>query len=147
MKSMDMDEHESAEIPASSASREAWVRWLVGVLASRWPQAKLRAAIEGMRPPGVRRGIVPDVEFWYPNDDGVHTLRYLYTVMSTDRLGSREGLDTLTALLGYCRSNGRRLTLIVPDRPLQKEELEALDSVLLATINPMVFDVAAYQIE
>ena len=144
---MHVDDNQSTEIPASNAPREVWVRWLVGVLTGRWPQATLRAAIEGMRPPGVRRGIVPDVEFWYPNDDGVYTLRYLYTVMSTDRLGSREGLDALTALLGYCRSNGRQLTLIVPDRPLQKEELEALDSVLLATINPMVFDVAAYQIE
>ena len=137
----------STEIPAGDAPREAWVRWLVGVLASRWPQAKLRASIEGMQPPGVRRGIVPDIEFWYPNDDGVYALRYLYTVMPTDKLGSREGLDALTALLGYCRSNGRQLTLIVPDRALQKEELEALDSVLLATINPMIFDVAAYQIE
>jgi hypothetical protein len=67
--------------------------------------------------------------------------------MPTDMLGSREGFDTLTALLGYCRSNGRQLTLVVPDRALQKEELEALDSVLLATLNPMVFDVAAYQID
>jgi hypothetical protein len=144
---MGVDDHQITEIPASNAPREAWVRWLVGGLASRWPQAKLRAAIEGMQPPGVRRGIVPDIEFWYPNDDGVYALRYLYIVMPTDRIGSREGLDTLTALVAYCRSNGRQLTLIVPDRPLQKEELEALDSVLLATINPMVFDVAAYQIE
>lgn len=123
------------------------MRWLVGVLESRWPRATLRAAIEGMRPPGVRRGIVPDIEFWYPNDDGVYTLRYLYTVMPTETLGSREGLDMLTALLGYCRANGRQLTLVVPDRALRKEELDALDSVLLATLNPMVFDVAAYQIE
>jgi len=144
---MGVDDHQSAEIPAGSAPREAWAQWLLGVLASRWPQAKLRAAIEGMQPPGVRRGIVPDIEFWYPNDDGVYALRYLYTVMPTDRLESREGLDALTALLGYCRANGRQLTLVVPDRALQKEELEALDSVLLATINPMVFDVAAYQIE
>jgi hypothetical protein len=135
------------EIPAPNAAREIWVRWLVGVLTSRWPEAKLRAAIEGMQPPGVRRGVMPDMEFWYPNEDGVYTLRYVYTVMPTDVLGSREGLDTLTALLGYCRSNGRQLTLVVPDRALQKEELEALDSVLLATLNPMVFDVAAYQIE
>jgi hypothetical protein len=117
------------------------------VLTRRWPEAKLRAAIEGMQPPGVRRGVMPDMEFWYPNDDGVYTLRYVYTVMPADMLGSREGLDTLTALLGYCRSNGRQLTLVVPDRALQKEELEALDSVLLATLNPMVFDVAAYQID
>lgn len=138
---------DSAAIPAGDAPREEWVRWLVKGLASRWPQAKLRAAIDGMQPPGVRRGVVPDVEFWYPNDDGVYTLRYLYTVMPTDMLGSRDGLDTLTALLGYCRSNGRQLTLVVPDRALQKEELEALDSVVLATLNPMLFDVAAYQIE
>ncbi len=135
------------EVPASNAPHDAWVRWLVGVLMSRWPQAKLRATLEGMPPPGVRRGIVPDIEFWYPNDAGVYALRYLYTVMSTDTLGSREGLDALTALLGYCRSNGRQLTLVVPDRGLQKEELEALDSVLFATINPMIFDVAAYQID
>src|SRR5260370_38032975 len=77
----------SGEIPAGNASREAWVRWLVGVLASRWPQAKLRAVIEGMQSPGGRRGIVPDIEFWYPNDDGVYALRYLYTVMPTDRIG------------------------------------------------------------
>jgi hypothetical protein len=134
-------------IPASNAPRDEWVRWLVGVLASRWPEAKLRATIEGMQPPGVRRGVMPDIEFWYPNEVGVYTLRYVYTVMPTDTLGSREGLDTLAALLGYCRSNGRQLTLVVPDRALQKEELEALDSVLLATLNPMVFDVAAYQID
>jgi hypothetical protein len=144
---MGLTDNQSAEIPASSAPRDEWVRWLVGVLASRWPQAKLRAGIEGMQPPGVRRGVMPDMEFWYPNEEGVYTLRYVYTVMPTDILGSREGLDTLTALLGYCRSNGRQLTLIVPDRALQKEELEALDSVLLATLNPMVFDVAAYQID
>jgi hypothetical protein len=134
-------------LPASSAPRNEWVRWLVGVLTSRWPEAKLRATIEGMQPPGVRRGVVPDIEFWYPNEAGVYTLRYVYTVMPTDVLGSREGLDTLTALLGYCRSNGRQLTLVVPDRALQQEELEALDSVLLATLNPMIFDVAAYQID
>jgi hypothetical protein len=142
-----VSKNQNAEIPANNAPREEWVRWLVGVLTSRWPEAKLRAAIEGMQPPGVRRGVMPDMEFWYPNDDGVYTLRYVYTVMPTDTLGSREGLDTLTALLGYCRSNGRQLTLVVPDRALQKEELEALDSVLLATLNPMVFDVAAYQID
>lgn len=144
---MDVDDFQNAEIPASDAPREEWVRWLVEGLAGRWPQAKLRANLSGLPPPGVRRGVVPDVEFWYPNDDGVYTLRYLYIVLPTDMLGSRDGLDTLTALLGYCRSNGRRLTLVVPDRALQKEELEALDSVLLATLNPMVFDVAAYQIE
>lgn len=138
---------ESAEIPASDAPHEAWVRWLVRLLVDRWPEAKLRAAIVGMRQPGVRRGILPDVEFWYPNDDGVYTLRYLYTIMPTDRIGSREGLDALTALLAYCRTNGRQLTLIVPDRALQQEELEALDGVLLATLNSMIFDVAAYQIE
>lgn len=137
----------ASEIPASNAPREEWVRWLVEGLAGRWPQAKLRANVEGLPAPGVRRGIVPDIEFWYPNDDGVHTLRYIYAVLPTDALGSREGLDTLAALLGYCRSNGRQLTLIVPDRTLHKEELDALDSVLLATLNPMVFDVAAYQIE
>jgi hypothetical protein len=142
-----VSKNQNAEIPANNAPREEWVRWLVGVLTSRWPEAKLRAAIEGMQPPGVRRGVMPDMEFWYPNDDGVYTLRYVYTVMPTDTLGSREGLDTLTALLGYCRSNGRQLTLVVPDRALQKEELEVLDSVLLATLNPMVFDVAAYQID
>jgi hypothetical protein len=144
-----MDTHgpNGGDIPAPNAGREAWVQWLIGVLTRRWPEAKLRAAIEGMQPPGVRRGVMPDMEFWYPNDDGVYTLRYVYTVMPTDMLGSREGLDTLTALLGYCRSNGRQLTLVVPDRALQKEELEALDSVLLATLNPMVFDVAAYQID
>jgi hypothetical protein len=144
---METHEPDNGEIPAPSAGREVWVRWLVGVLTSRWPEAKIRAAIEGMQPPGVRRGVMPDMEFWYPNDDGVYTLRYVYTVMPTDILGSREGLDTLTALLGYCRSNGRQLTLVVPDRALQKEELEALDSILLATLNPMVFDVAAYQID
>ncbi len=142
---MDATKHE--EIPASDAPREEWVRWLVAGLAGRWPQAKLRANIEGLPMPGVRRGVVPDIEFWYPNADGVYTLRYIYAVLPTDALGNRDGLDTLTALLGYCRSNGRQLTLIVPDRALQKEELEALDSVLLATLNPMVFDVAAYQIE
>jgi hypothetical protein len=142
-----VSKNQNAEIPANNAPREEWVRWLVGVLTSRWPEAKLRAAIDGMQPPGVRRGVMPDMEFWYPNEDGVYTLRYVYTVMPTDMLGSREGLDTLTALLGYCRSNGRQLTLVVPDRALQKEELEALDSVLLATLNPMVFDVAAYQID
>jgi hypothetical protein len=133
-----VSKNQNAEIPANNAPREEWVRWLVGVLTSRWPEAKLRAAIDGMQPPGVRRGVMPDMEFWYPNEDGVYTLRYVYTVMPT---------DTLTALLGYCRSNGRQLTLVVPDRALQKEELEALDSVLLATLNPMVFDVAAYQID
>lgn len=144
---MDMNGAESATIPASKAPRDAWVRWLVTTLTERWPQAKLRANMEGMQPPGVRRGVTPDIEFWYPNDEGVYTLRYLYTVMSTETVGTREGLDALTALLGYCRSNGRQLTLVVPDRALQKEELEALDSVLLATLNPMVFDVAAYQID
>ena len=144
-----MDTHgpDNGEIPAPNAARDVWVQWLVSVLTSRWPEAKIRATIEGMQPPGVRRGVMPDMEFWYPNEDGVYTLRYVYTVMPTDILGSREGLDTLTALLGYCRSNGRQLTLVVPDRALQKEELEALDSVLLATLNPMVFDVAAYQID
>lgn len=144
---MSAGENSNIETPASDAPHDMWVRWLVGVLASRWPEATLRAAVAGMKPPGVRRGIMPDVEFWYPNADGVATLRYLYTIMPTDRLGSREGLDALTALLGYCRANGRQLTLVVPDRALQKEELEALDSVLLATLNPMLFDVAAYQIE
>ena len=144
---MDVNNTESTQIPAGNAPREEWVRWLVGGLANRWPQAKLRANVAGMPPPGVRRGIVPDIEFWFPNDEGVYTLRYIYTVLPTDALGSREGLNTLTALLGYCRSNGRQLTLVVPDRALQKEELEALDSVLLATLNPMIFDVAAYQIE
>lgn len=144
---MDMNGAESATIPASKAPRDAWVRWLVTTLTERWPQAKLRANMEGIQPPGVRRGVTPDIEFWYPNDEGVYTLRYLYTVMSTETVGTREGLDALTALLGYCRSNGRQLTLVVPDRALQKEELEALDSVLLATLNPMVFDVAAYQID
>lgn len=138
---------DNVAIPANTAPRDEWVRWLVGVLTSRWPEAKLRASIEGMQPPGVRRGVMPDIEFWYPNEAGVYTLRYVYTVMPTDMLGSREGLDTLTALLGYCRSNGRQLTLVVPDRALQQEELEALDSVLLATLNPMIFDVAAYQID
>lgn len=137
----------ASEIPASDAPREEWVRWLVEGLAERWPQAKLRANLAGMPSPGVRRGVVPDIEFWYPNDDGIYTLRYVYIVLPTDMLGSRNGLDMLTALLGYCRSNGRQLTLVVPDRALQKEELEALDSVLLATLNPMVFDVAAYQVE
>ena len=144
---MEVDDFQSAEIPASDAPREEWARWLVEGLAGRWPRAKLRANVAGLPPPGVRRGVVPDIEFWYPNDDGVYTLRYIYIVLSTDMLGSRNGLDTLTALLGYCRTNGRQLTLVVPDRALQKEELEALDSVLLATLNPMVFDVAAYQIE
>ena len=144
---MDSNGVKSAEMPANSAPREKWVRWLVGVLAGRWPQAKLRANAEGLPPPGVRRGVMPDLEFWYPNDDGVYTLRYVYIVLPTDALGSRDGLDTLTALLGYCRANGRQLTLVVPDRALHKEELEALDSVLLATLNPMIFDVAAYQIE
>jgi len=144
---MDRDNTEREEIPASDAPREEWVRWLVEGLTGRWPQAKLRANVEGLPPPGVRRGVVPDIEFWYPNGDGIYTLRYVYAVLPTDALGSRDGLDTLTALLGYCRANGRQLTLIVPDRALQKEELEALDSVLLATLNPMVFDVAAYQIE
>lgn len=144
---MDTSKENHAEIPASDAPRVEWVRWLVRGLAGRWPQAKLRANLAGLPPPGVRRGVVPDIEFWYPNDDGVYTLRYLYIVLPTDMLGSREGLDTLTALLGYCRSNGRQLTLVVPDRALQKEELEALDSVLFATLNPMVFDVAAYQVE
>jgi hypothetical protein len=134
-------------IPTSSAPRDVWVRWLVATLTERWPQAKLRASMAGMQPPGVRRGVTPDIEFWYPNDEGIYTLRYLYTVMSTETVRTREGLDALTALLGYCRSNGRQLTLVVPDRALQKEELEALDSVLLATLNPMVFDVAAYQID
>lgn len=144
---MDIGGYQSAEIPSNDAPREEWMRWLVEGLAERWPQAKLRANLEGLPSPGVRRGVVPDIEFWFPNDDGVYTLRYLYIVLPTDALGSRDGLDTLTALLGYCRSNGRQLTLVVPDRALQKEELEALDSVLLATLNPMVFDVAAYQIE
>ena len=144
---MSINDNKSVEIPASDAPREEWVRWLVEGLADRWPQAKLRANTDGLPSPGVRRGVVPDLEFWYPNDDSVYTLRYIYAVLSTDALGSRDGLDTLTALLGYCRANGRQLTLIVPDRALQKEELEALDSVLLATLNPMVFDVAAYQIE
>lgn len=144
---MDSNSVGNAELPAGDAPREEWVRWLVAGLASRWPQAKLRAQVEGLPPPGVRRGIVPDVEFWYPNDAGVYTLRYLYLILPTDLLGSRDGLDTLTALLGYCRTNGRQLTLIVPDRALQKDELDALDSVLLATLNPMIFDVAAYQIE
>jgi len=144
---MDRDNTEREEIPASDAPREEWVRWLVEGLTGRWPQAKLRANVEGLPPPGVRRGVMPDIEFWYPNGDGIYTLRYVYAVLPTDALGSRDGLDTLTALLGYCRANGRQLTLIVPDRALQKEELEALDSVLLATLNPMVFDVAAYQIE
>lgn len=144
---MDIGGYQSAEIPSSDAPREEWMRWLVEGLAERWPQAKLRANLEGLPSPGVRRGVVPDIEFWFPNDDGVYTLRYLYIVLPTDALGSRDGLDTLTALLGYCRSNGRQLTLVVPDRALQKEELEALDNVLLATLNPMVFDVAAYQIE
>jgi hypothetical protein len=144
---MDIGGYQSAGIPAGEAPREEWVRWLVAGLAERWPQAKLRANLEGLPSPGVRRGVVPDIEFWFPNDAGVYTLRYLYIVLSTDTLGSRDGLDTLTALLGYCRSNGRQLTLVVPDRALQQEELEALDSVLLATLNPMVFDVAAYQIE
>ncbi len=144
---MDRDNTEREEIPVSDAPREEWVRWLVEGLTGRWPQAKLRANVEGLPPPGVRRGVVPDIEFWYPNGDGIYTLRYVYAVLPTDALGSRDGLDTLTALLGYCRANGRQLTLIVPDRALQKEELEALDSVLLATLNPMVFDVAAYQIE
>jgi hypothetical protein len=133
--------------PAADAPHEEWVHWLVGVLAARWPQARVRAALPGMQPPGVRRGVVPDVEFWYPNDAGVYTLHYLYTIMPTARIGTREGLDELTALLGYCRTNGRLLTLIVPDRPLQQDELEALDGVLLATLNPMLFDVAAYQID
>ncbi len=144
---MDVDDNQSAEAPAGTAPRDEWVRWLVGVLTSRWPQATVRAQVEGMKPPGVRRGVMPDIEFWYPNEDGVYALRYLYAIMPTDLLGSREGLDTLTALLGYCRSNGRQLTLVVPDRALQQEELEALDSVLLATLNPMIFDVAAYQID
>lgn len=144
---MDTDTNQGPEVPTGNAPREAWVRWLVGVLGARWPRATLRARTEGLQPPGVRRGIVPDIEFWYPNEDEIYTLRYLYTIMPTEMLGSREGLDALTALLGYCRSNGRHLTLVVPDRALQKEELEALDSVLLATLNPMVFDVAAYQIE
>jgi len=139
--------NKTSEIPASDAPREAWVRWLVGVLAERWPRAELRAQGEGFSPPGVRRGVMPDIEFWYPNNDGVYTLRYLYVVLPTDALGSRDGLETLTALLGYCRSNGRQLTLVVPDRALHKEELEALDSLLLATLNPMIFDIAAYQIE
>jgi hypothetical protein len=100
-----------------------------------------------MPQPGVRRGIVPDAEFWYPNEVGVFILHYLYTIMPTAEIGSRDGLDALTALLGYCRTNGRRLTLIVPDRPLQQDELEALGGVLLASLNPMIFDVAAYQID
>jgi hypothetical protein len=133
--------------PARDAAHEEWVRWLVGVLQTRWPQAKVRAALPEMPQPGVRRGVVPDAEFWYPNDAGVYTLHYLYTIMPTARIGSREGLDELTALLGYCRTNGRKLTLIVPDRPLQQDELEALDGVLLATLNPMLFDVAAYQLD
>lgn len=133
--------------PAADAPHEEWVRWLVGVLQARWPQAKVRAALPEMEQPGVRRGVVPDAEFWYPNEAGVYTLHYLYTIMPTARIGTREGLDELTALLGYCRTNGRRLTLIVPDRPLQQEELEALGGVLLASLNPMIFDVAAYQID
>lgn len=144
---MSVEDNESGEAPASDAPRDAWVRWLVRVLAERWPRAKLRANVEGLSPPGVRRGVMPDIEFWYPNDDGVYTLRYLYVVLPTGALGSRGGLETLTALLGYCRSNGRQLTLVVPDRALHKEELEALDTLLLATLNPMIFDVAAYQIE
>ncbi|GEM_PF-5001960 len=144
---MDMNHSGHEETPPGNAPREEWVRWLVGGLAERWPLAKLRANMEGLSPPGVRRGVVPDIEFWYPNDDGIYTLRYVYIILPTDALGSRDGLDTLTALLGYCRSNGRQLTLVVPDRALQKEELEALDSVLLATLNPMIFDVTAYQIE
>lgn len=133
--------------PETDAPHDAWVRWLVAVLAARWPEAKLRAAVDGLPQPGVRRGIVPDVEFWYPNDAGVYTLHYLYTIMPTATIGTRDGLDALTALLGYCRANGRRLTLIVPDRALQPDELEALDGILLATLNPMLFDVAAYQVD
>ena len=144
---MGVSDNQSAEIPPNTAPRGEWVRWLIGVLTNRWPRAKLRANVEGMQPPGVRRGVVPDVEFWYPNEAGVYTLRYLYAVMPTDLLESREGLDALTALLGYCRSNGRQLTLVVPDRALQQDELEALESVLLGTLSPMIFDVAAYQIE
>lgn len=99
-----------------------------------------------MKPPGVRRGVMPDIEFWYPNEAGVHTLLHLYRVLPTSLLGTRDALDELSALLGYCRANGRQLTLVVPDRPLQQEELEALDSVLIATVSPMLFEVAAYQI-
>lgn len=133
--------------PDTDAPHAAWVQWLVAVLAARWPEAKLRAAAGDLPQPGVRRGVVPDIEFWYPNDAGVYTLHYLYTIMPTAQIGTRDGLDTLTALLGYCRANGRRLTLIVPDRALQQDELEAIDSVLLATLNPMLFDVAAYQVD
>jgi hypothetical protein len=133
--------------PAAAAPHEEWVRWLVGELQARWPQAKVRAALPEMPQPGVRRGVMPDAEFWYPNAAGVYTLHYLYTIMPTERIGSRDGLDALTALLGYCRTNGRRLTLIVPDRALQQDELEALGGVLLASLNPMLFEVAAYQID
>ncbi len=134
------------DLPAPDATREEWVGWLAQHLGARWPLAQLRVALAGMAQPGIRRGVQPDIEFWYPNDGGIYQMLHLYRVLPTDLLGTRDALEDLAALLAYCKSNGRQLTLIVPDRPLQQEELEALDSVLLATLSPMLFEVAAYQI-
>lgn len=131
-------------LPNIEDGREAWVAWLATYLQHTWAQAQIRADVEGFVRPGTRRGIVPDVEFWHPNERGVFQLLHLYRILPAGLLNTPDALDELTALLAYCRTNGRQLTLVVPDRALTREEIEALDSALGGTVSPMLFEVASY---
>lgn len=139
-------------LPNIEDGRGPWVAWLAAHLQHTWPTASVRANAPGFKRPGTRRGVTPDAEFWYPNSAGVPQLLHLYRILPA---GEREGwetldahaLDELVALLAYCRTNGRQLTLIVPDRSLNREEIEALDAALEGTVSPMLFEVPSYQIE
>jgi len=133
--------------PTIDADRDTWVRWLADYLVRAWPTATVRASVEGYKAPGVRRGVLPDIEFWYPNDAGVYQMLHIYQLVPTPFLNEQAVRRELTDLLAYCRANGRRLTLVVPDRSLQREELEELESVLAGTISPMLFEIAAYVVE
>ena len=139
-------------LPQIEDGREAWVAWLATHLQRTWPAATVRADASRFDRPGTRRGITPDVEFWYPNAAGVRQLLHLYRILPAgDHPGweslDAHALDELAALLAYCRTNGRQLTLVVPDRSLNREEIEALDAALEGTLSPMLFEVPSYQIE
>ncbi len=138
---------EPLNIPDTDANRDTWVYWFAEHLTRTWPTAIVRASVEGYKAPGVRRGVLPDVEFWYPNEAGVHQLLHLYQLVPTPFLNERDVQGDLRDLLAYCRTNGRQLTLVVPDRALTREELEELDAALGATLSPMLFEVAAYTVE
>lgn len=138
-------------LPQIEEGREAWVAWLAAHLQRTWPAATVRATAPGFARPGTRRGVVPDAEFWYPNAAGVPQLLHLYRILPAGAHAGWEtldalALDELAALLAYCRTNGRQLTLVVPDRSLNREEIEALDAALEGTVSPMLFEVPSYQI-